>query len=47
LAIEVGVMMIDIEDLTANEPKWFLDGIHPNAVGDVAIAKKLQQNLPL
>lgn len=39
VAEKVGVPVIDLHTFTADHPEWFADGLHPNKVGNSAIAQ--------
>ena len=39
VAEKVGVPVIDLHTFTAEHPEWFADGLHPNKVGNSAIAQ--------
>lgn len=45
VADELGCGCIDLYDYTEEHPEWFDDGVHPNAKGNLAIAKFLWNKL--
>lgn len=45
VAFELGVEVIDLYTLTTDHPEWFPDGLHPNAVGNRAIAEEIAKHL--
>ena len=45
VANELGCKTIDLYTLTKDHPEWFIDGVHPTAKGNKAIAAAIVQNL--
>lgn len=43
LAVKTHSGIVDVHGQLANHPEWFPDGIHPNDMGTVAVAKLVQQ----
>ncbi len=41
LGDELGIAVIDLYALTDGHPQWFADGLHPNAIGNAAIAAEI------
>ncbi|MGN0399385.1 MAG: SGNH/GDSL hydrolase family protein, partial [Blautia sp.] len=39
------VPVIDLYTFTENHPEWFMDGVHPNAEGNAAIAQYIKNCL--
>ena len=42
---EKGVAVVDLYSATADHPEWFVDGVHPNADGNRAIAQAVYDTL--
>jgi lysophospholipase L1-like esterase len=40
-----GYKLIDLYDHTKEHPEWFMDGVHPNEKGNMAIAEKIADQL--
>ena len=46
LAEELGLPFVDIHEVTAKHPEFFLqDGVHPNELGAEAIAQTVYESL--
>ena len=45
LADEQGLTLIDLHTLTAGHRDWFIEGLHPNAIGAAHIAERISQSL--
>lgn len=43
--IKLKVPVIDLYTFTEDHPEWFVDGVHPNAEGNAAIAQYIKSCL--
>ena len=46
-AKKMNLQMIDLHEYTKDHPEWFTDGVHPNAAGNRAFAKRIAEELNL
>ncbi|MHA1966461.1 MAG: hypothetical protein ACW964_01540 [Candidatus Hodarchaeales archaeon] len=44
IAIEFDLPTSDVYSYTENKNDWFIDGVHPNEIGALKIAEKLNES---